>query len=407
MGKEFTKDDKELLDELGIQHESEVQREYTPDQERILAGFEDIERFVEEHGRLPEHGEHNDIFERLYAVRLDRILSLPECFELLEPLDQQGILQKAKKNIPQDTQNLTDEELLQSLGVKDTPSPLTDLKHVKPRRERRSPEEVARRRPCENFAKYKVIFDRIQREIRQGDRKTVPFGGHVEVEIGQLFIVDGQKALVVGMDEEFITEYDRKNCRLHVIYDNGTESRALLRSFQRALHEDKNSRRILDSDNEVPELFRDQPEDGDVETGYIYVARSLSEDSFIADKRDLIHKIGMTTRSPEDRIRGASKDPTFLLCAAQLVASYQLSNINPGKMEKLFHTFLNEARLDVNLADRFGQKVKPREWFLVSLETVQTIVELLRRGTLLQYHYDAREAQIIHSESGEVYKVES
>ena len=121
----------------------------------------------------------------------------------------------------------------------------------------------------------------------------------------------------------------------------------------------------------------------------------------------MIHKIGMTTRSPEDRIRGASKDPTFLLCAAQLVASYQLSNINPGKMEKLLHTFLNEARLDVNLADRFGQKVKPREWFLVSLETVQTIVELLRRGTLLQYHYDARQAQIIHSEFGEVFKVES
>jgi hypothetical protein len=48
-------------------------------EERIIAGFEDIERFYEQHGRLPVHGEDRDIFERLYAVRLDKIRSSPKC----------------------------------------------------------------------------------------------------------------------------------------------------------------------------------------------------------------------------------------------------------------------------------------------------------------------------------------
>ncbi len=42
-------------------------------------GFEEIQRFVEKHGRAPQHGEDRDIFERLYAVRLDRLRALEEC----------------------------------------------------------------------------------------------------------------------------------------------------------------------------------------------------------------------------------------------------------------------------------------------------------------------------------------
>ncbi|MBU2803003.1 GIY-YIG nuclease family protein, partial [Acidithiobacillus caldus] len=50
----------------------------TAKEERIIAGFEDIQRFVATHGRVPQHGEDRDIFERLYAVRLDRLRALPE-----------------------------------------------------------------------------------------------------------------------------------------------------------------------------------------------------------------------------------------------------------------------------------------------------------------------------------------
>ena len=64
----------------------------SPREERIIAGFEEIQRFVEKHGRAPQHGEDRDIFERLYAVRLDRLRALEECRALLAPLDRQGLL---------------------------------------------------------------------------------------------------------------------------------------------------------------------------------------------------------------------------------------------------------------------------------------------------------------------------
>ena len=54
-------------------------------EERIIAGFEEIQRFVVKNDRAPQHGEDNDIFERLYAVRLDRLHAVEECRSLLAP----------------------------------------------------------------------------------------------------------------------------------------------------------------------------------------------------------------------------------------------------------------------------------------------------------------------------------
>ena len=92
MSKAFTDDDDALLAELGVEVETKTQGSHTPREERIIAGFEDIQRFVDEHGRAPQHGEDRDIFQRLYAVRLDRLRTLEDCRSLLEPLDRQGLL---------------------------------------------------------------------------------------------------------------------------------------------------------------------------------------------------------------------------------------------------------------------------------------------------------------------------
>ena len=54
-----------------------------PREERIIAGFEEIQRFVEQHSRVPQHGDDRDIFERLYAVRLDRLRAQADCRSLL------------------------------------------------------------------------------------------------------------------------------------------------------------------------------------------------------------------------------------------------------------------------------------------------------------------------------------
>jgi hypothetical protein len=66
------------------------------------------------------------------------------------------------------------------------------------------------------------------------------------IKQGEFFIVNGQMAYIADVGEEFEMQYDRRDCRLRVIYDNGTKSDILLRSLQRALHRDETGRRITD-----------------------------------------------------------------------------------------------------------------------------------------------------------------
>ena len=82
----------ELRSELSEYAEPEKTRGRSPIEERVIAGFEEIQRFVESHGHLPQHGEDKDIFERLYAVRLDRLRAQDGFRSLLAPQDHQGLL---------------------------------------------------------------------------------------------------------------------------------------------------------------------------------------------------------------------------------------------------------------------------------------------------------------------------
>ncbi|MGY3120349.1 hypothetical protein ACVWXQ_004286 [Bradyrhizobium sp. S3.14.4] len=77
----------------------------SPREERIIAGFEEIQRFAETHGRAPAHVENNVIFERLYAVRLDRLRGSEECRSLLAPLDKLGLLAGADTPAPPSLSN--------------------------------------------------------------------------------------------------------------------------------------------------------------------------------------------------------------------------------------------------------------------------------------------------------------
>src|ERR1700676_329773 len=110
-------------------------------EERIIAGFEEIQRFVEKQGRAPEHGEDRDIFERLYAVRLDRLRALQECRSLLLPLDHQRLLSGAKIIAATSTEMLDDDELLAGLKGAAGADAITELRHVRKSADKRAAEE--------------------------------------------------------------------------------------------------------------------------------------------------------------------------------------------------------------------------------------------------------------------------
>lgn len=362
-------------------------------EERIIAGFEEIQKFVEEHGRVPAHGEDKDIFERLFAARLDQIRRQDECRDLVAGLDRQGLLEMPAGDDEPAPEEIGADELLAELGgPAEGEDDLTRLKHVKSRAERRAAEEIANRTVCEDFATFKPLFVQVQKELDGGARETRPFQRMAEIKKGEFFIVGGQKAYVAEAGEGFRTGYGRRDSRLRVIYDNGTESDVLLRSLQRALHRDEAGRRITDPS--AGPLFAGEASDGDIETGTIYVLRSMSGHPVVAENREVIHKIGVTGGKIETRIANAELDPTFLMAGVEVIAEYDLFNINRSKLENLLHRFFAGARLDVQIEDRFGNPVKPREWFLVPLNVIDDVVTKIQDGTITDFIYDLETASL-------------
>lgn len=358
-------------------------------EERIIAGFEDIQRFYEKHQRAPRNDEDNDIFERLYAVRLDRLRELAECRTLLEPLDHQGLLAGTVAN-DSDDETVDEDDLYAELAAA---SDITKLRHVKPNAERMVAEEVANRQRCEDFESFKPLFERVQDELDAGIRQSRPFELKAEIKQGSWFIVGGQKAYVAEAGEVFTTPHGRTDARLRVIFDNGTESNMLMRSLQRALNKDDAGRRITEA--VAGPLFAGVTEDGDQSAGTIYVLRSKSDHPLVAANRELVHKIGVTNLNVAQRIAGARLQPTFLMADVEIVATYELYNINRTKLENLIHRVFSPARFDVEVKDRFDKTVTAREWFLVPLFVIDEAVEKIKDGTITSYVYDPARAALV------------
>lgn len=392
-------DDDELLDALGVDTTPTKASSRTPREERIIAGFEDILRFHQTHGQAPQHGEGGDIFERLYAVRLDQLRKLPEAHALLAGLDAPGLLAGASVTNT-DVDALDEDALLAELGV-DVPDvdgqDIRVLKHVRSIAEKRLAEEIANREKCVDFAQFEPLFDAVRSELKSGIRQGRSFQSKEkaldDIVLGAYFIIGGQIAYIAEVGEEFTTEYGRRDSRLRVVFDNGTEASVLMRSLQRSLHRDDAARLI--SDPEAGPLFGATPEEGDIASGTIYVLRSKSNHPFVAEHRELIHKIGVTGGKVEIRIAGAEKDATYLLAGVEVVATYSLHNVNRVMLERLFHRLFGAAQLDLTIDDRFGNPVKPKEWFLVPLHVIDEAVKRMRDGSIAGLVYDPKTAKLV------------
>ncbi len=368
-------------------------------EERVIAGFEEIQWFFEMHGRAPQHGEDRDIFERLYAVRLDRLRALPDCRALLEPLDHQGLLAGAVR-VAEPSPDYDVDQLAAELAGLDGTEDITVLQHVRTSSEKRAAEEIADRKRCEDFETFKPMFERVQADLKTGLRQAQHIeAGRRAIEPGDFFVLDGITLYIAEVGEPLKTTAGEVDRRLRVIFANGTESNLLLRSLQRAFYNDPAARRLV-SPESGQLSFGGTLEADDIESGTIYVLRSLSEHPYVAQHRDLIHKIGVTGSKVETRIADAEHDATYLLAKVEVVATYKLAGINRTRMENLFHRLFGSAQLSITINDRFGHPVEPREWFLVPLFVIDEAVERIKDGTITNYVYDPKAARLVKVASG-------
>jgi hypothetical protein len=155
------------------------------------------------------------------------------------------------------------------------------------------------------------------------------------------------------------------------------------------LYEDDTSRIITEVDSAGP-LFSSETIEGDEASGTIYVLKSKSTNPKIVENSELLHKIGVTGTSMSQRLSGANQQPTFLMADVEIVAEYELYNINRMKLENLLHRIFDSVRCDIEIIDRFGKPTVPKEWYLVPFFIIEEAIEKIKDGTISSVIYNPK-----------------
>ncbi|WP_431639518.1 hypothetical protein WCP94_003412 [Bilophila wadsworthia] len=270
------------------------------------------------------------------------------------------------------------------------------VQHVTPKKDKELPDEIASRKPCEDFFRYEKFFHDIHKVLPTKMVMKERIVQESDAKVGQVFILNGLLCLVDSIIKEDTGESKRENPRLRVIFENGTEIDLLKRSLTRALYKDKHGRRV----NFDPNLFangsisishKDKP------TGYVYILSSETKAPALAQLKAAgkLVKIGYSTQEVHERIKNASKDPTYLEAPVNILASIQCFNLNPQKFENLIHAFLHKQRLGMTLISSKGKAYKPEEWFAVDMNTAVEVCQHIIDGTITQYRMDNTSGKIV------------
>ena len=330
----------------------------------------ELERFVADHGRPPSGEPGTPIAERILATKAKRLSDDAAIGAMLLPKEPEP---------PASVDDILNDEMLDDDAI-------FNLTHVQPREVQGQPDYIGSRKPCADFDRFRPLFEAVTVDLGAGRREARKFAREQEIGADQFFIQKGMIAYVAEAGEMFQDRLGNRNRRLRVIYDNATESDPLLRSFASLLYNDENGRRITDP--VAGPLFTAEADEGDVQTGHIYVARTLSDDEHIAQHAPRMLKIGVTGGDVHRRVGDAVNDPTFLLAPAAIVTSFTLYNVNRTRLENLLHRFFDPVRADIEIKDRFGKLVRPREWFFATPDDVTEVVRRIQDGSITRCYFD-------------------
>lgn len=275
---------------------------------------------------------------------------------------------------------------------------VTTLRHVTPSAEREKPSHRADMFPCPDFSHFEQGFADMQARLGSGKRMVSPIQDRQELRVheGDYLIHRGLLAYIAEKTE-LSRRGGKPDHRLRIIFSNGMENDPLVSSLRKALATDRTARYVHRPG--MGPLDPEWQEDALELTGTIYVARSKSTRPEIAEVRNFLHKIGVTSQDVRRRVADARNDATFLLADVEVVSTYELKNLSRTKIESLLHRFFDAARPSgLVITDRFGKRVHPREWFYVLPEHVAEAVKLIANGTLHEYRYDPAEQRIVRAD---------
>lgn len=354
--------------------------------DRLERAFLEIVEFRRTEGRLPS-SRTREIAERKLGARLDGFLANDAKAAAVKHLDEFGLLDAAEA--PTSIDDLLDSDDLDDLLGDE--SGILDVSDLPVRRSAHVPDSVAQRKRAKDFENFEHLFITKHAELRDGTLRRAPFQGVHTIEEGRFFILNGMLLFVAEVGESktmVVGGKAEQKQRLRVIFENGTESSLYRQSLSIRLHEQAGEA-IVHSETTLDEVL-----DGDTETGHIYVLRSLSTDPLVANIKHL-HKIGFSTTSVEQRVKGASTSPTYLMAPVEIVADYRVYNLKASVLENLLHRVFADVRLDLTQVDRKGRDYDPSEWFVVPRDVIDQAVAMIMSGEIVDYQYDKAQQRLV------------
>ncbi len=367
--------------------------------DRLIAGFQRIVDFVETNGHLPQRDsgrEERTLYNQLKGI-LDDSKKKAKCL----PYDTAGILnesesqalqepevcyQTVSKTPQQQLEDIFNDPIFSDVGQLD--SDLFDLPDFMKKRleERQEADFVAKRVKCEDFQRFEPGFQEIHSGLKSGKYRLIKFKD-AHVAVGHYFVEDGILVYIAGLEKVQKNKYGKKESRTRCIYENGMESGIYMQTLCKNLYTAGYTVQDMSDveDNYLNKKFSINADD--VESGMVYVLRSLSKDPEIVSIPHL-YKIGFTTTPLETRIANARNEPTYLYADVEVVATWRVYNVKSVVLESLIHKLFSEVQLQVVIDGK-----KPKEWFVVPFPIIEDAVMHIINGKPVAY--DSKIQQLI------------
>ena len=244
---------------------------------------------------------------------------------------------------------------------------------------------TGRRIAAKEFRKYEPMFQRVQLDIDGKLRKISPFDGKLGAHKDCFYIAGGILCFVDEIyDKEEVGNLGQMDRRIHVIFANGTENFMLYRSFLRLMSTENG--RVVSSILKNEDDFELNGDDG-IDTGYIYILRTVSDDPIVKQFGGRLYKVGYTGRSVEERIKNAEHEPTYLCAPVVIEETWRCIDLNAKVLENFLHKFFGNAQVPITVNTN-GKQQTVKEWFNVPLETLEQVARLIINRDIRNWRYD-------------------
>lgn len=402
--KKWSLDDIFNDDEFGLLESKVKTTTVKTDEDRLMDSFEEINVFIDKNEREPNK---SSMSEYGLMAKLKNFRENEAQKKVLKPYDRHNLLGFEALNISQEKQTIDD--ILNEdddFGLLDSDKNLDifKFKHTPKPEDRAEADFVARRKAIKekDFEKYEKMFLQVHKDIKEGKRKIKPFKDvDKHLKEGQFYIADGIMLFLeranLKRTQENLKEstLNRKDGRTRIIFENGTLSNMLYRSLSKTLY-NGNGKMITNTIKKTEQdLFVNSgtlTEEDEI-TGYVYVLQTKSKHPEISSIKNL-YKIGFAKDSVEDRIKNAKNEATYLFSDVHLRLKQGIVNWNADVLENLLHRFFAKSCLDIEFENEKGQRIQPREWFVVPFEIIEEAVKLIINGNILIYEYDTEMKRI-------------